>query len=119
MIVQRAKTMFFVPQSMNPAHERAASVQNGNYNWQTIGGIKRYSMSVPDSAAQLQRRFGQAVRAERKAQNLTQQAVAFAADLSLTYVGEIERGERMVSLHTLVRLSTALKMNPAELLAKV
>jgi ribosome-binding protein aMBF1 (putative translation factor) len=74
---------------------------------------------VPDSAAQLQRRFGQALRAERKAQELTQQSVAFAADLSLTYVGEIERGERMISLDTLVRLSKALKITPAEFITKV
>jgi transcriptional regulator with XRE-family HTH domain len=73
---------------------------------------------VPDRAAKLQRRFGQTVRLERKALHLTQQKLAFAADLSLTYVGEIERGERMVSIDTLVRLAGALNVTAAQLLAK-
>jgi transcriptional regulator with XRE-family HTH domain len=73
---------------------------------------------VPDRAAKLQRRFGQTVRVERKALNLTQQKLAFEADLSLTYIGEIERGERMVSLDTVLRLAGALKISGAQLLAK-
>ncbi|HYP16593.1 MAG TPA: response regulator [Opitutus sp.] len=74
---------------------------------------------MPDRAARLQRRFGQALRAERTAQNLTQQELAFQAELSLTYIGEIERGERMVSLDTLFRVAHALKMTASDLLAKV
>ena len=46
------------------------------------------------------------------------EALAFEAQLSLTYVGEIERGQRMVSLDTVVRVATALKLTPAELLSK-
>jgi transcriptional regulator with XRE-family HTH domain len=73
---------------------------------------------VPDRAAKIQRQFGQALRVERKARNLTQQELAFEADLSLTYVGEIERGQRMVSLDTLLRVAGALKLNGEELLAR-
>lgn len=73
---------------------------------------------MPDRAAKLQRQFGQTVRAERKARQLTQQQLAFDASLSLTYVGEIERGERMVSLETLLRLAGAFNMSAAELLTK-
>ena len=74
---------------------------------------------MPDRAARLQRRFGQVLRAERTARSLTQQDVAFEAELSLTYVGEVERGERMISLDTLSRVAHALDMAPSELLAKV
>ncbi len=73
---------------------------------------------MPDRAAKLQRRFGEAVRLERQALKLTQQKLAFEAELSLTYVGEIERGQRMVSLDTLLRLARALKLSAAELLTK-
>jgi transcriptional regulator with XRE-family HTH domain len=73
---------------------------------------------VPDRAAALQRQFGHALRVERVARKLTQQDVAFGANLSLTYIGEIERGQRMISLDTLLRLAEALRMNPSELLAK-
>jgi transcriptional regulator with XRE-family HTH domain len=70
-----------------------------------------YSPAVPDRAAKLQRQFGSLLRSQRQAAALTQQEVAFRAGLSLTYVGEIERGERMVSLDTIVRLSDALGQN--------
>jgi len=73
---------------------------------------------VPDRAAKLQRQFGATVRAERQSRKLTQQELAFAAELSLTYVGEIERGQRMVSLDTLQRVAKALDLTSAQLLMK-
>ncbi len=78
----------------------------------------RYTAFVPDRAAKLQRQFGHTVRTERKARQLTQQQLAIDSSLSLTYVGEIERGQRMVSLDTLQRLATALKLTAAELLSR-
>lgn len=74
---------------------------------------------MPDRAARLQRNFGQTLRAERTAQNLTQQQLAFEAQLSLTYIGEIERGERMISLDTLFRIAGALKLSASALVTKV
>lgn len=73
---------------------------------------------MPDSAAKLQRQLGQTVRAERQARTLTQQELAFEAGLSLTYVGEIERGQRMVSVDTLLRVARALNLTAAQLLVK-
>ena len=73
---------------------------------------------MPDRAARLQRQFGATIRAERLARGLTQQELAFEAGLSLTYIGEIERGQRMVSLDTVQRLATALEITGAELLAR-
>jgi transcriptional regulator with XRE-family HTH domain len=73
---------------------------------------------VPDRAAKLQRQFGATLRNERLARKLTQQQLAFEAELSLTYIGEIERGQRMISLDTLRRLGSALNLTAAELLAK-
>jgi transcriptional regulator with XRE-family HTH domain len=73
---------------------------------------------VPDPAAKLQRQFGAILRAERIARKLTQQELAFEAQLSLTYIGEIERGQRMVSLDTLQRVATAFKLSASELLQR-
>ncbi|HVU36633.1 MAG TPA: helix-turn-helix transcriptional regulator [Opitutaceae bacterium] len=73
---------------------------------------------MPDRAAKLQRQFGHTVRAERRVRRLTQQQLAFEAALSLTYIGEIERGQRMVSLDTLQRIAGAFHMTGAELLAR-
>ena len=58
------------------------------------------------------------MRAERQARKLTQQELAFESGLSLTYVGEIERGQRMVSVDTLLRVARALDLTAAQLLEK-
>jgi transcriptional regulator with XRE-family HTH domain len=52
------------------------------------------------------------------ARHLTQQDLAFEAGLSLTYIGEVERGQRMVSLDTVTRLAAALGLTAAELLTR-
>lgn len=92
--------------------------QKNNYDWQTRSERVGNNTAVPDRAAKLQRQFGNVIRAERKLRRLTQQQLAFESSLSLTYVGEIERGQRMVSLDTLVRLASALDLTAAELLHK-
>jgi len=49
-------------------------------------------------------KLGNRIREERKRLNLTQAALAEAIDISETYMGAIERGERSLTLDTLVRL---------------
>jgi transcriptional regulator with XRE-family HTH domain len=70
---------------------------------------------MPDQAASLQRQFGAAVRAARSARGVTQRELAGRAKLSENYVGEIERGHRMVTLITIVRLAAALETKPVDL----
>ena len=84
--------------------------------WQALGEVT--PVRPLKRAFAVVRAGGGDVRAERKARQLTQQQLAFESALSLTYVGEIERGQRMVSLDTLLRLATALKMTAAELLSR-
>lgn len=60
--------------------------------------------------------MGRNVRQLRQAKGLTQEQLAFDADLDLTYVGGIERGKRNPSLLVMVRLSTALGVTPPDLL---
>jgi transcriptional regulator with XRE-family HTH domain len=71
---------------------------------------------MPDHAAKLRRRFGATLRQQRTQRKLTQQEVAFAAELSLTYVGEIERGNRMASLYSVERIARALGLSAGEML---
>ena len=54
------------------------------------------------------RRLGERIREERLRLNLTQAALAEAIDISDTYMGAIERGERSLTLETLVRLVNRL-----------
>jgi len=73
---------------------------------------------VPDRASKLQKAFGEAIRAERLARNLTQEILAEKSDLSLNFIGNLERGEQLASLDSIVRIAEALKMSGADLLAK-
>lgn len=54
------------------------------------------------------KRLGKRIREERKRLNLTQAELADAIDISDTYMGAIERGERSLTLDTLVRLVNRL-----------
>jgi len=73
---------------------------------------------VPDHASKLQKTLGDTIYAERKARNLSQEQLAAEAGISMTYLGEVERGEKMASLETITRIAAALKMTGAELLMK-
>jgi DNA-binding XRE family transcriptional regulator/ribosomal protein S27AE len=59
--------------------------------------------------------FGARVRARRRALRMPSHALASAAGISVTFLKQIERGARNPSLDTLVRLSAALGLDPAQL----
>ncbi len=54
------------------------------------------------------KRLGERIREERLRLHLTQAQLAEAVDISDTYMGAIERGERSLTLDTLVRLVNRL-----------
>lgn len=54
------------------------------------------------------KRLGQRIREERQRLNLTQAQLAEEINISDTYMGAIERGERSLTLDTLVRLVNRL-----------
>lgn len=62
------------------------------------------------------RTFGRAVRELREARGLTQEALADAAGLSSNYAGDIERGERNLSVRALWQLADGLGVPASELL---
>ena len=49
---------------------------------------------------------------------MTQEKLAEQSDLSLNYIGNLERGEKLASLETIVRVAAALNLTAAELLAR-
>ena len=73
---------------------------------------------MPPDLKHLPKRFGKAVREARIDSKLTQMALAEKADLTLNYVGEVERGEKLASIETAARLASALGMTMAELMKK-
>lgn len=73
-------------------------------------------MPRPTSHDSPRRVFGQNVRARRLDLKLSQEKLADAAGVDRTYVGSVERGERNLSLQNIVKLATALQVEPADLL---
>jgi transcriptional regulator with XRE-family HTH domain len=60
--------------------------------------------------------FGKNVRRARQQKKLTQEELAFEAEIDLTYVGGIERGKRNPSLLVMARIADALSVPLAKLL---
>jgi transcriptional regulator with XRE-family HTH domain len=60
------------------------------------------------SSPTVQRRLGQAVKAVRTTQALTQEEVARRAGMHPTYISDIERGARNPSFEALTRLAKGL-----------
>jgi transcriptional regulator with XRE-family HTH domain len=54
--------------------------------------------------------FGRNVRRLRQQRRLTQEQLAFEAEIDLTYVGGIERGKRNPSLLVMSRMADALSV---------
>lgn len=59
--------------------------------------------------------FGVHLRALRLERSLTQESLADAAGLHWTYIGQIERGERNLTLKNVLRLAKGLAVLPGEL----
>ncbi len=64
-------------------------------------------------------RFGQATRKRRMELDLSQERLAERAELHRTYIADIERGVRNVSLKNIERLARALGVSVADLFASV
>lgn len=61
--------------------------------------------------------FGSRVRARRVGLGWTQEQLAEAVGLHFTYVGSVERGERNVPLKNILRLASALGIDPGDLVS--
>ena len=64
----------------------------------------------------IQKRYGERLRQLRKQKDLSQEQLAAKANLHRTYVSDIERGARNVSLQNIVKLAKALGIKSDELL---
>lgn len=52
--------------------------------------------------------LGRRIREERQRLNLTQEKLSETINVSTTYIGQIERGERCPTLETLIKISNSL-----------
>jgi transcriptional regulator with XRE-family HTH domain len=71
-------------------------------------------MPTPPLSAATQT-FGERVRARRHELGKSQEQLADDCGLHWTFVGQVERGKRNISLHNILKLAAALKTDPGEL----
>jgi len=60
-------------------------------------------------------RFGRRIRELRSKRCMSQEALALEADLDRSYVGQVERGTRNISLENIEKLAEALGVSVSEL----
>jgi transcriptional regulator with XRE-family HTH domain len=77
-------------------------------------GMSRRKQPNPDAEA-----FGAIVRRLRTKHGLTQEKLAELADLNVSYIGFLERGENVPTLTIVLNLAGALDVNPADLVREV
>lgn len=62
--------------------------------------------------------LGKKLKEQRNKLKLTQSNVAEKVDVSINYIGQIERGEKIPSIETLIKLSNSLNISTDSLLAE-
>jgi len=68
-----------------------------------------------DAGKKVLRKFGKRVRKLRLERGLSQEEFALEANLARSYMGDIERGQRNVSLINMARIAGALQVSLSEL----
>lgn len=63
----------------------------------------------------LEKKFGAKLAYVRKSQKLSQMKLAEIVDMNFNYIGQIERGEANVTIHTMKILANALNVEMKEL----
>ncbi len=61
---------------------------------------------------------GDNIRFIRQKKHISQEALALDAGMSRTYVGEVERAEKTITIERLARLARILEVEPGLLLTK-
>jgi len=67
----------------------------------------------------LQKIFGEVIKRLRTERNLSQEALALNADIDRTYISDIEKGERNISINVAYKLANALQISFSELIKKI
>jgi transcriptional regulator with XRE-family HTH domain len=76
-----------------------------------------YFMTSPQSRAT--GTVGDRVREQRRKLGISQETLAELAGLHWTFVGQVERGQRNLSLHNLIKLAGGLDVDPGTLVAGI
>jgi transcriptional regulator with XRE-family HTH domain len=70
---------------------------------------------MPEPLSDATRLLGERIRARRESLALSQEALAHRCGVHWTFLGQVERGRRNLSLHNLLKIANGLGVDPAEL----
>ncbi len=59
--------------------------------------------------------LGERIRAHRESLGLSQESLAYECDVHWTFLGQVERGRRNISLHNLLKIAYGLDVDPGDL----
>jgi transcriptional regulator with XRE-family HTH domain len=74
---------------------------------------------MPEVKSDAARIFGERVRANRQRLGISQETLAELSGVHWTFVGQVERGARNLSLHNIIKLAGGLDVDPAVLLSGI
>ena len=70
-----------------------------------------------ENLSEAHRAFGDELRHVRKEKGITQEALGRRVGLHATYIGDVERGERNVSLANILKIARGLEVPASQLVA--
>jgi transcriptional regulator with XRE-family HTH domain len=74
-------------------------------------------MVQPQPVSDAARTFGARVRERRLALGKSQEQLAADSELHWSFLGQVERGRRNLTLHNILKVADALGVDPGELVA--
>ncbi len=74
---------------------------------------------MPEAKSEAARIFGERVRENRLRLGISQETLAQLSDVHWTFVGQVERGTRNLSLHNIIKLAGGLDIDPGVLVAGI
>ncbi|HUG11169.1 MAG TPA: response regulator [Opitutaceae bacterium] len=79
---------------------------------------QKVAKTATRATAELQANLGKTIKAQRRRLGVTQEELAWRAGLHRTYVADIERGGRNLTLRSIISLADALQVSVASLLVQ-
>jgi ribosome-binding protein aMBF1 (putative translation factor) len=80
-----------------------------------LGTCLLRSMTIPPVSSTTFE-LGKRIRDHRHAQGLTQEALADRCKIDATFYGKVERGQRNLRLHNLLKIAAGIGVDPGELI---
>jgi transcriptional regulator with XRE-family HTH domain len=74
---------------------------------------------MPEPLSDATRLLGERIRTRREALGLSQESLADRCAVHWTFLGQVERGRRNLSLHNLLKIASGLGVDPAELVREL